>query len=114
MKSLEVLNANLNLKFCCEELKSTFVITEVKLDASFKGEFQMAGIVIPIVGYSHPNTVNPNVDFCFSGNSIDPNAFVGGSGRFSVYGVPTNITIGGAYPNDAMVVTFNGNYTLCD
>lgn len=115
MKTQNLFSAVLNISYVCSDLHSEIIITGVSGNQA-QGIFTLDSISIPVSLYRHSgNSKNEGLtNIWFAGADINPNEFVGGTGKYSVpdasSGIPESILLAGAYPTDDALITFNGNY----
>lgn len=97
--------------YLCPELGARLDIQEADVaTGEAKGNILIADVEIDInIHYHFENNVGPTVDLWFAGNSDDPNEYIGGAGMSST---PDFILlkIGGAYPTQNSVLTFEGEF----
>ena len=119
MKSQDLFSAVLNIRYYCAELHSDFTITGVSGNQA-QGIFTLNEIRIPVSVYRHSDNIKQRgaTNIWYAGSDINPNEFVGGTGRFETpeaeTGIPSCIQIGGAYPTADSIQTFSGNYLRRD
>jgi len=115
MKTQNLFSAMLNVRYTCADLDSEIIITAVSGNQA-QGTFTLDNVSIPIIAYRHADSgkVLGATNIWFAGADINPNEFVGGTGRYSIpdekTGMPTSLLLGGAYPRYDALITFSGTY----
>lgn len=93
-----------------EELDSRFTVTSITDGGMGEGTIELGGILIPIKIFVHSDEpVAEAFNLAFAGATINPNEFIGGSGRIPTKN-PQKIEIAGGYPTNDSVQTFEGTY----
>lgn len=119
MKNQDLFSAVIHVRYYCAELHSEFMITGVSGNQA-QGIFTLNEIRIPVSVYRHSDHTKQRgaTNIWFAGSDIDPNEFVGGTGRYEIpeaeTGLPAQITLGGAFPNEESIQTFIGTYLRMD
>jgi hypothetical protein len=119
MKTQNLFSMVLNITYFCQDLNSEIIITGVSGNQA-QGTFTLNHISIPVTAYRHPDKPGTQgaINIWFAGADINPNEFVGGTGRYavpdSVTGLPESILLGGAYPMENTIATFSGTYLRQD
>ena len=97
--------------YVCPELGAKFDIQEADVaTGEAKGVILIADVEINVnIHFHFENNVGPTTDLWFAGNSDDPNEYIGGAGMATTMDFPL-LTLGGAYPTQYSVLTFEGEF----